>query len=133
MQVAKRDIDRVILGLVAAIVVTLVVILPVLYFTVGWQSRKSHLQTEAEIYAIQVSSIINRNPDMWRYEVIRLEGLLSKQRAGENLESCRVLDLEGKVVVKREENVPWPVMKRSQPLMDSGAVVGSLEVALSLL
>ncbi|MGZ8461026.1 MAG: sensor histidine kinase, partial [Candidatus Deferrimicrobiaceae bacterium] len=106
--------------------------LPVLYFVNGWELHSEHLRTETEIYARQVSSLINRNPDMWKYEKIRLDGLLAKRQEDPHAESLRLLDLEGSVVTQRTERPGWPRMARSHPLMDSGVVVGSLEETASL-
>jgi signal transduction histidine kinase len=69
---------------------------------------------------------------MWKYETIRIEGLLAKRQEDPHAESLRILDLEGKVVTQRMERVGWPRMTRSHPLMDSGVIVGSLEESASL-
>jgi C4-dicarboxylate-specific signal transduction histidine kinase len=115
-----------------AIVATLAVALPVSYFAIGWQSQNAHLRTEADIYAQQVSALINRNPDMWKYETIRLEGILLNQPGENHLESIRVLDLDGTVVAEQKTSLLWPVMTRTQRLRDSGVVVGTLEASASL-
>jgi signal transduction histidine kinase len=91
-----------------------------------------HLRTETEIYARQVSSLINRNPRMWKYETIRLEGLLAKPLEDPHTESLRILDLEGNIVTQRKERPAWPRMTRTHPLMDSGVIVGSIEESASL-
>ena len=132
MKVIGWNIPRLIEGFGGMLLVILAVALPALYFTIGWQSQSEHLRTESEIYARQVSSLINRNPEMWKYETIRLEGLLAKHPEDFRLESLRVSDLEGNVVMERKEDSPRPHMRQSQPLMDSGVVVGSLEVMASI-
>jgi len=95
------------------LLVILAVALPVLYFVNGWGLQSEHLQTETEIYARQVSSLINRNPDMWKYETIRINGLLAKRPEDRHVESLRILDLEGSIVTRREERIDWPRMTRS--------------------
>ena len=114
------------------LLVILAVALPVLYFVTGWKMESVHLRTETEIYARQVSSLINRNPDMWKYETIRLGGLLAKPPEDPHTESLLVLDLEGNIVTQRKERLAWPRMTRSHPLMDAGVIVGSLEESSSL-
>jgi len=114
------------------LLVVLAVALPVLYFVNGWEMENVHLRTETEMYARQVSSLINRNPDMWKYETIRLEGILAKPAEDPHNESLRVLDLDGNLVTKRKAHPAWPRMTRSAPLMDSGVTVGSLEESASL-
>jgi len=126
------NIPRLVEGFGGMLLLILAVALPALYFAIGWQSQHEHLRTETEIYARQVSSMINRNPEMWKYETIRLEGLLAKHPEDLRLESLRVLDLEGNVVMERKEDIGLPHMRRSQPLMDSGVIVGSLEEVASI-
>lgn len=132
MNVSGRNIPRLIEGFGGVLLVILAVALPALYFAIGWESQNEHLRTESEIFARQVSSLINRNPEMWKYETIRLEGLLANYPEDRRLESLRVLDLAGNVVMQRKELLGWPLMTRSQPLMDSGVIVGSLEASGSL-
>jgi len=128
-----RNIPQLVEGFGGVLLVTILsVALPLFYFAIGWESQNEHLRTESEIYARQVSSLINRNPDMWKYETIRLGGLLARHPEDHRLESLRILDLEGSMVIQREERIDWPLMTRSQPLMDSGVVVGHLEVTASL-
>jgi signal transduction histidine kinase len=127
----ERNIPQLIERFGGLLLVILAVTLPVLYFVNGWEMESEHLRTETEIYARQVSSMINRNPDMWKYETIRLEGLLAKPLKDHHMESLRILDLEGNIVTQREENPAWPRMTRSHPLMDSGVIVGSLEESAS--
>ena len=133
MKGSWQSIPRLIEGFGGVLlVVILAVALPLFYFAIGWETHNEHLRTETEIYARQVSSLINRNPDMWKYETIRLEGLLAKQPEDHRLESLRILDLEGNIVMERRERIDWPLMTRSQPLMDSGVIVGFLEETASL-
>ncbi len=130
--VVKRNIIRLIAQLAGAIVVILAMTVPAVYYAIGWQSANAALRTETEIYAHQVSSLINDNPDMWTFEVVRLNGLLESRPGAEHAETRRVLDLDGNVVAQQRDVLPWPVMTRSRRLMDSGMVVGSLEIGRSL-
>lgn len=132
MKGTGRNIPRHIEGFGGVLLVILAVALPVVYFLNGWEMESEHLRTETEIYARQVSSLINRNPDMWKYETIRLAGLLAKYPEDHRVESVRVLDLEGAFVMRREERLAWPWITRTHSLMDSGVIVGSLEESTSL-
>lgn len=132
MNFSRETLTRLIEGMSGVIIVILTVAVPAVYFANGWQSQSTHLQTTADIYAHQVSNLVSRNPDMWKYETIRLEGILAHQPGGKHLESSRILDLGGGVVAMREEPLAWPVMTRSHRLLDSGEVVGSLETSASL-
>ena len=132
MKDTGRNIPRLIERFGGLLLVILAVPLPMLYFVNGWGLQNEHLRTETEIYARQVSSLINRNPDMWKYETIRLDGLLAKPPEDSHTESFRVLDLEGNIVTQRKERPAWPRMTRTHPLMDSGVIVGSIEESASL-
>ena len=132
MKDTGRSIQRFIERFGVLLMVILPVALPVLYFVNGWGLQSVHLRTETKVYARQVSSLINRNPDMWKYETIRLEGLLAKSQEDPHTESFRILDLEGNIVAHRAERLGWPRMTRSHPLMDSGVIVGSIEESASL-
>ncbi|HLN91031.1 MAG TPA: ATP-binding protein [Patescibacteria group bacterium] len=127
-----RSIPRRIEGFGGVLLLILAAALPMLYFVNGWGLHSEHLRTETEIYARQVSSLINRNPEMWKYETIRLEGLLAKRQEDPHTEAVRILDLQGNIVTQRPERIAWPRMTRSHPLMDSGLVVGSIEETASL-
>jgi len=132
MKGAGRNIPRFVEGFGGVLLLILAVALPFVYFVAGWEMESEHLRTETEIHARQVSSLINRHPDMWKFETIRLEGLLERHAEDDRVESVRVVDLEGAAVMRREERLPWPRMTRSHPLMDSGVIVGSIEESASL-
>jgi signal transduction histidine kinase len=114
------------------LLLVLVVALPGIYLVNGWGLQREHLRTETEIYSRQVSSLISRNPEMWKFETIRLEGLLAKREEDPHTESVRVLDMDGNIVTQWTERPGWPRMTRSHPLMDSGVIVGFLEESASL-
>ncbi len=132
MKDSGRNIPRFIEGFGEVLLLILAVALPVVYFVTGWEMESEHLRTETEIYSRQVSSMITRNPDMWKFETTRLEGLLEKRIGDERVESVRVLEMDGTLVMQLEERLAWPRMTRSHPLMDAGLIVGSLEASASL-
>ncbi|HEY7586732.1 MAG TPA: ATP-binding protein [Candidatus Deferrimicrobiaceae bacterium] len=132
MNVPRREITRAIDWIAGIAVVILVVAIPSGYFTIAWKSQDAALRTEVEIFAHEVSNLVNNNPDMWEYEVVRLEGLLSDQPGMGHQESRRVFDREGRIVAERMENVSTPVMRRSHPVMDAGVPVGHLEIGRSI-
>lgn len=132
MKDTRRNIPRLIEGFGGVLLLILAGALPVLYFVNGLGLQSGHLRTETEIYAREVTSLINRNPDMWKYETIRLEGLMAKRQEDPHTESLRILDQEGNIVTQWTDRPGWPRMTRSHPLMDSGVIVGSLEESTSL-
>ena len=132
MKAVGRIIPRLIEGFGGVLMLILTLVLPMAYFAIGYGLQGEHLRTETELYARQVSSLINRNPDMWKYETIRLDAVLAKSPEDPHMESFRVLDLEGNIVTQRTERLGWPWITRSHPLMDSGVIVGSIDESASL-
>ena len=132
MKGARMSISRRIEPFGVALLVILALALPGLYFMNGWEMESEHLRTETKILAGQASSLINRNPEMWKYETTRLDGLIAKHCEDDRVESVRVLDLEGNIVTQKVERFDWPRMTRSHPLMDAGVIVGSFEESASL-
>ena len=108
MKDPARNIPRFIERFGGLLLVILAVALPALYFVTGWEMENEHLRTETEIYSRQVSSLINRNPEMWKYETIRLRGLLAKPVDDPHMGSFRILDLEGNIVTQGKERPAWP-------------------------
>jgi C4-dicarboxylate-specific signal transduction histidine kinase len=132
MTVHRRDITRVIDWFAGVAVVILAVALPAGHFTIAWKSQDAALRTEVDILAHEVSNLVNNNPEMWEYEVVRLEGLLSEQPGREHPESRRILDRSGNLVAEWREELPPPVMTRSHPVLDAGMAVGTLEIGRSM-
>jgi signal transduction histidine kinase len=132
MRKAPEKTPRFIEGFGGLLLMILAVALPVLYFLSGWELHGEHLRTETEIYSRQASSVIGRNPDMWKYEGLRFDTLLRKRPEDTHEESFRILDMDGNIVARREERNDWPRITRRFPLMDSGDPVGVLEVSASL-
>ncbi len=130
--VVSRNIVQV-TALMAGIVVTVLALaLPVVYFAIGWQSQNTALRTEVEIYSHELSTIINTSPDLWMYQVLRLEEALATRPGEEYPESRRILDMDGKVVAQHPKELDVPVMVRRDALFDAGVPVGNLEISRSL-
>lgn len=110
----------------------LVIIIPCGYFLVSYNYTAGNLETEAEINSWIVSQIISSNPDMWRFEKVRIEEYLARRPRKGHAESRRVLDGNNELIGESSDTLPAPVLSRSAPLFDSGAVVGRLEVSRSL-
>jgi signal transduction histidine kinase len=106
---------------------------PLGYFALDYQHISGHLDAEAEINSRIVSGLINANPDLWRYEELRLEELLSRRPRDGEKEIRRITDLDGKVVAESVNPLTPPLVTRSYELMDAGVAVGRLEISRSIL
>jgi signal transduction histidine kinase len=130
--VSRREFTRVFGWMAGAVVAVLAAGLPAVHFSIAWKSLDAAMRTEAEIHAHEVSAIINRDPEMWKYETVRIDGILSAQLESREPEYRRILDGDGNVVGERREEILPPVMTRRHPLKDSGETVGTLEIRRSM-
>jgi len=108
-------------------------IFPVGYFVISQQYVMGSLEAEAEINARIVAGVINSNPDLWLYEHDRLTALLSRRPQTGQAETRRILDTKGVEIAASGGSLQAPIIRRSQPLLDAGHVVGSIEISRSLL
>jgi PAS domain S-box-containing protein len=117
------------MAMVLATVIAMV--LPLIYFLLEYRGHRASMEMEARFSAATVSELINKNPEFWRFEQQRLEGLL-KDLTDEGLEVRRIVDAKGRVIVQSHEAMKSPVILNSAELRDSGTVVGRFEVLRSL-
>lgn len=118
------------IGLTVSVLVAM--ILPIVYFAVSYSYLKSAIETEADVNASIISGVINANPDLWRYEKMRLEELLSQRSGTTQNETRRILDKNHALVAESAHKLTSPVISRSYDLQDAGVVVGSIEISRSL-
>jgi len=127
--------DRVgrLVSIAGGILTALAVVLPpVIYFGLSYQYAAGSLEAEAEINSISITRVISANPDLWTYEEARLSEFLARRPRHHDVERRRVLDLGGRVIAENADQLDWPTVVRSLPLLDSGVVVGRIEIARSL-
>ncbi len=118
------------IGLTVSVLVAM--ILPILYFAVSYSYLKSAIETEADVNASIISGVISANPDLWRYEKMRLEDLLTQRSDTTQNETRRILDIKHAIVAESVHKLTSPVVSRSYDLQDAGVVVGSIEISRSL-
>ncbi len=132
MQHANRKLTAILTAMAAFMAAIPGLGLPLAYFGLSYFYQEAALETEAEINARIVTQLINANPEMWRYEELRLVELMSRRPARGIPETRRILDLNGNVVAESVENIKAPALTRTGKLMDSGRVVGMIEITRSL-
>jgi diguanylate cyclase len=124
---------------IAGVIALLVAILPpLMVWLLSERTQVLHQELEVSIKAERISTeIINRNPDLWWYELHRLEEVMSKDydlptsshQADEEEERRSLYDLNGVLILaKGIEKVRWPVLKRTAPLYSAGKQVGYLSI-----
>ncbi|MCM0081407.1 PAS domain S-box protein [Geomonas sp. Red32] len=103
------------------------------YFAISYQYTLGTLDAEAEITAPIVSGIVQANPVFWKYEHDRLEALLlRRQTSSDETVERRILELDGSEVASNNIVVQRPIIKRRQPLWDSGRKVAYIEITRSM-
>jgi two-component system, cell cycle sensor histidine kinase and response regulator CckA len=105
---------------------------PVGYYAISHHHAMGSLEAEAEINASVVTGVINANPDLWQFEHLRLEELLSRRPQSGQAETRRIFDAKGAEVASSGGNLQPPILSRTQQLLDAGHVVGSIEISRSL-
>jgi PAS domain S-box-containing protein len=106
--------------------------LPLAYFMLSYSHQDAALRTEAEINARLVTKLINENPELWRYEELRLLDLIHRRPGSGAAEVRRIVDLDRSVIAESAEPLGWPVQTRAGLLKDAGRTVGAIEISRSL-
>ncbi|WP_413437412.1 EAL domain-containing protein [Sulfuriferula sp. GW1] len=105
---------------------------PLLYFSLSYQYQSASMQTEVEFNAANITHLINANPELWQFEEHRLVSLLTDQASTTLPESRRIVDTKGRLIAQSQEKLIPPYLSRSADLLDSGSIVGRVEVIRSL-
>jgi signal transduction histidine kinase/CheY-like chemotaxis protein len=116
-------------GIAAALVAAA---FPISHYLFGLASVDSTLRTEAEINARLITQIINANPELWQFEVMRLEEMLAKRPSDGTPETRRLYSLDGTPIAPSDDALPPPLRTHAAPVQDSGRAVGRIEIARSL-
>jgi len=104
---------------------------PTFFFALQYQYHRASMEVEAHFGAAMVTELININPEFWKFEEPRLEDLLKDQMDEGLPEIRRIIDAKGGVIVQNPGQLAAPVLLQSADLLDSGNVVGRLEVVRS--
>lgn len=118
-------------GLTALLLIALG--LPAAYFSVSYTYLKGTLEAEAEANASIISGVITANPELWRFEQMRLQELLSQRSRFGHVETRRILDNHNVVIAESINSLTRPITTRVFHILDSGEPVGRVEISRSLL
>ena len=87
---------------------------------------------ETEINAYVLTSMINKNPLWWHYETITMEDFLSRRPTDKTKERRAIINKEGVLLVEVDDNPALPLITVRHNFVDSGQVMGRLEISRSL-
>jgi len=128
----KKNITGIVTCLVAIVTGMIVIIFPLVFFFHSYQNTAAMLETEAEINAGVLTNIISASGDYWEFEEIRLTEYLQNRPQEGVLESRRIVNNKNEIVAESVDNLQTPLIMRFAELMDSGVVVGRIEISRSL-
>ncbi len=117
------------LALVFALLVTIA--LPGGYFGLSYSNLIQHVETVVETKAGAVNALASANPDMWMFQLQRMEDLLQRYPVSLAGERASVRDAAGNVLLTVGAVPDAPVLVRSSALYDSGRVLGQVEIVHS--
>ena len=106
-------------------------LLPAAYFGVQYDGLVDHVQTTARVKAESIETLVVRNPEMWVYELARMEDLLQQYPMQLERERVAVRSLAGEDLVAAGEPQTAPVLTRAADITDSGRAVARIELAHS--
>jgi len=125
----KQGIFRFIDWVATSVALAITLLLPAGYYALSYQHLEGRLNVELHSKAQRVNQHINTQPELWRFEELRLTTLL---RGEEEEGYSQVLDRGGQLVARVSATPPAPLLKLGATLYDAGAPVATLEVASSL-
>src|SRR3990172_6027564 len=132
MQTADKRLTLIMSWMAGIAAVMIALGMPFVYFGLSYQHDTASLETEAEINARIVTQLINADPEMWRFEELRLAELMSRRSGEGTKETRRILDTRNILIAESAEKLAPPLLMRSETLMDAGIVVGRIEIIRSL-
>jgi PAS domain S-box-containing protein len=132
MQTADKRLTLIMSWMAGIAAVVIALGMPLVYFGLSYQHESAALATEAEINARIVTQLINANPEMWRFEELRLVELMSRRPGKGTKETRRILDIRNILIAESAEKLDPPVLMRSEALLDAGVVAGRMEITRSL-
>ena len=134
MPLAGSDLARHLRSIAASVAIVVAVSLPLGYWLVVYSFAADATSIDAVAHANLVYQRISANPELWRFEVPRLELIAATHLLMQDLpEKHTILDERGTVLAQSTEQIPPPLLTRSVPLHDSGNVVGQFATSRSLL
>lgn len=128
----RRRIISITTRIAGTVAVAVTLLLPLGYFAVSYQHLAGSLEAEAEMTGHVITDLINDNPELWRYEQLRLEELLARRMRSGHGETKRIFDLQNRLIAESVSALKPPLMSRRSDLMDAGVIVGTVEISSSL-
>lgn len=125
-------IVRVITALALTVSLLIMVALPAAYFVAARVAITATLLARAGSAANVMTDFVTRNPDHWVHENTRITGRLIPFTEAVAPKHWRILDRTGAQVAMLGAPSATPAITVTQPIYDSGVIVGAVEVSRSI-
>lgn len=132
MQISDQRLLAFVTWMAGAAALLVALVIPLGYFNAEFRALSSATLITAVIKSEMAGQVISNVPDMWKYQVLRLEDALAQHAHHMDAEHVVIVDMENNVVVQQGPHPSWPVLSRSVGLFESGTAIGRLEVSHSL-
>lgn len=127
-----QSITRITTLIAGMLALALTVLAPAAYFAVSYQYLVGTLDAQAEISARNVSGLVIANPEMWRFEEVRLMELLERRPRDGVPETRRILTPRKDLIAESANPLRKPLVSRNHIIYDAGTPVAKLEISRSL-
>jgi PAS domain S-box-containing protein len=128
---AEDGLARIVRRLALVFALSVTIALPGGYFSLNFSKLIEHVETVAQVKAEAVSALATANPDLWIYELLRMEELLGRYPLSPASDRATVRDAAGNSLLTVGALPDAPVLVRVSPFYDSGRAVGQVEIAHS--
>ncbi|MCX7175889.1 MAG: EAL domain-containing protein [Proteobacteria bacterium] len=111
--------------------IIVLVALPGGYFDLKYAHRIEHVETVAETKARAIHALVNANPEVWMYQLQRIEDIIRQYPVSLNEDQVTVRDAAGNVLTTLGVYPVAPVLVREAPIYDSARLTGYVEITHS--
>lgn len=132
MAAARRHLNRLFFSLAGAAALLAALLPPVVFWGLAVRYQQGILNTIAELEAEHVSALVVADPQLWKYQTVRLDELLERRPGMGTAQLRRITDMEGEVVAGGGALPPWPSISGTSLIHDAGVPVARIEIAQTL-
>lgn len=133
MQTADREITRFVTALAGVSALLVALSIPAIYSYASYGALKAELATTLALKRVLVERVVAQVPEMWSYQIPRLEEALERHVIAHAQSHIHLLDLKGELVVESGEQPEWPVITMATGVYEYGEQVATLAIRRSYL
>jgi len=129
---SKKSIIMIMRALGAFSAFVFAIAIPGIYFAISIIAVQQTLTVEAVFLARSIGNIIQARPDLWEFESVKLNELLSKCSIHGGSHEAEIRTAARKLVIKTDFTEIRPIISVSAPFFDSGRLAGSILISHSI-